>query len=235
MFFLAAISLGFLGSFHCIGMCGPIALTIPVKRDSAFSIISGTLTYNLGRVSTYAVLGVVFGLVGQGFALAGLQNVLSITLGLLLLIGVLFPKIPLIPFKIGFIYSALAEVKTALSGLFGTHSTRALFLIGLLNGLLPCGLVYLAIAGSIATANALSGAVFMAGFGLGTLPAMMAITVARDYISIKFRERIRQVVPVAVGVMAILLILRGMNLDIPYISPAVQTHAGITQHQCCHK
>lgn len=234
MFLLAAISLGFLGSFHCIGMCGPIALSIPVKRTSELSVLTGSLIYNSGRIITYTCLGLFFGLLGQGFALAGWQNILSISVGILIL-GVLFlPKLSLFSINTGIIYHLLGKLKSRLHQLFGIHTMRALFFIGLLNGLLPCGLVYLGIAGALATGDLINGALFMAAFGLGTFPAMIAITAARDYIDIRFRERVRKVVPVFVGVMAVLLILRGMNLGIPYVSPSIGKN-GNTYHKCCHK
>jgi sulfite exporter TauE/SafE len=234
MFLLAAISLGFLGSFHCIGMCGPIALTIPVKRNSRFSIISGSLVYNLGRVLTYGCMGLLFGLLGKGFVLAGWQNVLSITLGITILLMLFVPNFSAFPIKRGLFMSLLEKLKSKIRQLFGIHTYRSLLFIGLLNGLLPCGLVYLGIAGSIATGDAIKGALFMMIFGIGTIPAMLAITVVRDYISIRFRERVRKVVPVFAGLMAVLLILRGLNLGIPYVSPSIKTANGLSSHQCCH-
>ena len=235
MFLLAAISLGFLGSFHCIGMCGPIALTIPVKRTSSLNIFMGSLIYNSGRIITYAIMGLFFGFLGQGFALAGWQNIISVSLGITILVLLFLPTFSKLPFKTGSVYRLLENLKSRIRKLFGIHTLRSLWFIGLLNGLLPCGLVYLGIAGSIATGSAIKGSLFMAAFGLGTFPAMMAITAARDYISIRFRERVRKVVPVFIGIMAILLILRGLNLGIPYLSPSIESTNGITHHECCKK
>ena len=237
MFFLAALSLGFLGSFHCVGMCGPIALTIPVKRSSKLSVFAGSLIYNAGRVTTYTILGTLFGLLGQGFAMAGWQSFLSLTLGSLILIFLFVPKIKFIKQSNGILMMPLGKIKSNISQLFGQNTKEALFFIGVLNGLLPCGLVYLGIAGSIATGNAFSGALFMVGFGLGTIPAMMTLTVIRDFISIKFRENVRKAVPVFVGIMALLLILRGLNLGIPYVSPEakVSPKTGVIVQQVCHK
>ncbi len=237
MFFLAALSLGFLGSFHCVGMCGPIALTIPVKRSSKLSVFAGSLIYNAGRVTTYTILGTLFGLLGQGFAMAGWQSFLSLTLGSLILIFLFVPKIKFIKQSNGILMMPLGKIKSNISQLFGQNTKEALFFIGVLNGLLPCGLVYLGIAGSIATGNAFSGALFMVGFGLGTIPAMMTLTAIRDFISIKFRENVRKAVPVFVGIMALLLILRGLNLGIPYVSPEakVSPKTGIIVQQVCHK
>ncbi|MBX7183062.1 MAG: sulfite exporter TauE/SafE family protein [Bacteroidia bacterium] len=234
MFLLAAITLGFLGSFHCVGMCGPIALSIPVKNSSLLYRWFGAFLYNLGRVFTYSILGLLFGLIGQGFALAGLQSKLSIAVGVLILIGLLFPglesRIPK-----GKLYRGVEWVKSNLRSLFGNHSNSSLFLIGVLNGLLPCGLVYMGIAGSIAQGNAWMGSAFMAGFGFGTLPAMLLVTIVRDQISVQFREKVRRLVPIVVGITAIMLILRGMNLGIPYLSPSIQMDHGMAHHSCCHK
>lgn len=235
MFLIAAISLGFLGSFHCIGMCGPIALTIPVKRSSSLSIFTGSFLYNSGRIITYSAMGLFFGLLGQGVAFAGWQNILSVTLGVLILVLLFIPKLSLLPVNTAIVFRFLEILKSQIRKLFGIHSASSLLLIGILNGLLPCGLVYLGIAGSIATGDAFKGALFMAAFGLGTFPAMITLTIIRDRISIGFRENIRKVIPVFIGVMAVLLILRGLNLGIPYISPSIEINAGTSQHQCCHK
>jgi sulfite exporter TauE/SafE len=234
MFVLAAITLGFLGSFHCVGMCGPIALSIPIKQTSLLNRWFGAFLYNAGRIVTYAILGLLFGLIGQGFALAGLQSKLSITVGVLILTGLVFPQISS-KLPNGKLYIGVEWVKSRLRALFGSHSHSSLVLIGLLNGLLPCGLVYLGIAGAIAQGDAIYGALFMAAFGMGTFPAMMLVSIIRDQISVKFREKIRKVVPVVVGITAIMLILRGMNLGIPYLSPSIQMENGMTHHSCCHK
>jgi sulfite exporter TauE/SafE len=236
MFVFVAISLGFLGSFHCVGMCGPIALTIPVNRSSALSVFSGSIVYNFGRILTYAVLGLLFGLLGQGFAFAGWQNVLSVFLGALILVMLFLPRLSVLPVKVSAIIRVLEVLKSHIRKLFGIHTYHSLLLIGVLNGLLPCGLVYLGIAGSVATGDALRGSLFMAAFGLGTFPAMIAVTMIRDRISIRFRENIRKAVPLFVGVMAVLLILRGLNLGIPYVSPSIERSVqGNVHHQCCKK
>lgn len=235
MFLLAAISIGFLGSFHCIGMCGPIALAIPVKRNSRLNIIYGSLAYNAGRLLTYSLIGLLFGLLGQGVVLAGFQNTLSIVLGAGILLLLFVPAISKLSSKSKIFFKFLEKIKSVIRKLFGIHTLKAVFLIGLLNGLLPCGLVYLGVAGAIATGSAIKGALFMLFFGLGTTPAMFSITLLRDSISLRFRERIKKTIPVFVGIMAVLLILRGMNLGIPYISPAMKNNAGVCHHECCHQ
>ena len=236
MFLLAAISLGFLGSFHCIGMCGPIAFSIPVKRTTSTSVLAGSLIYNSGRIITYTIIGFLFGLLGQGIALAGWQNALSITLGVFILFILFLPNAIPLRYNVGLFFGLIEKIKSQLRKLFSIHTSSSLLLIGILNGLLPCGLVYLGVAGAIATGSAINGALFMAVFGIGTFPAMISLTVIRDYISLRVRERIRRTIPIFVGIMGILLILRGMNLGIPYISPTVETStSGICHHNCCAK
>jgi sulfite exporter TauE/SafE len=234
-FLLAALTLGFLGSFHCVGMCGPIALALPVDHSNPTKRILGTLSYNLGRILTYGAMGALFGLLGKGFVMAGYQQWLSIGLGVAILVGVLWPK----SFNLSTpflqpIYKVVAFIKQKLGGLFRKKSMQSLLSIGLLNGLLPCGLVYMGVAGAIATGSPLNGSLFMMTFGLGTAPAMLSVTLLSGSITLQWRNNIRKVVPVVVSTMAILLILRGLNLGIPYISPEM-SKTDCTKHSCCHK
>ena len=235
-FLLAAISLGFLGSFHCLGMCGPIALALPIGKLSNPKKIAGVFLYNFGRVLTYATFGLIFGALGKTFALFGYQQLLSISLGVIILLGLFLPSSIFSKIKINSkIYNLLNKLKTALSQLFSREGKKSLFFIGLLNGLLPCGMVYMAIAGAVASSDLFKGALFMAFFGLGTVPMMFLIPFAGNQISISFRNKIRKAVPLMVGLMAVVLILRGLNLGIPYVSPEFNktkeipichTHAG---------
>ena len=231
---LAAISLGLLGSFHCIGMCGPIALALPVHQYSKVKKYLGIFLYNLGRVLTYTVLGLIFGLLGQSFFLGGFQQALSISIGIILLLSVFFANTKLFHSKrLGFIYSFISSVKIQLGNLFNKKGLHFLFLIGILNGLLPCGLVYLGIAGAIATGHFMQGAQFMFYFGIGTIPIMYAVAFFGQFISLTYRNTIRKSMPVVVAVMAIMLIIRGLNLGIPYLSPAFEKESH--EVACCEK
>ena len=234
-FLLAALTLGFLGSFHCVGMCGPIALALPVDHSHPAKRILGTLSYNLGRILTYGAMGALFGLLGKGFVMAGYQQWLSLGLGVAILVDVLWPKsfstsTPLLQP----LYKVVAIIKQTLGGLFRKKSMESLLFIGLLNGLLPCGLVYMGVAGAIATGSPMQGALFMMAFGLGTAPAMLSATLLSGSITLQWRNNIRKAVPVVVSTMAILLILRGLSLGIPYISPEM-SKTDCTKHTCCHK
>jgi len=135
---------------------------------------------------------------------------------------------------LSFTYSYIGKVKQKLKTQFQKNSFSSLFFIGTLNALLPCGLVYLGIAGAIAAGDLLQGSIFMAVFGLGTVPAMLTVALISSSININFRKKINKAVPVFAVSMALLLILRGMNLGIPYISPEMSvTKPECTK--CCNK
>lgn len=220
-FLWIAISLGFLGSFHCVGMCGPIAMALPVHHLGWFKKILGILTYNLGRSLTYAAIGSLFGLLGQGFVMIGLQRYLSISLGIFILASVFIPQHVISKYKISNrIFQFFNQIKNNISSLFSRQKFSSLFFIGVLNGLLPCGLVYMSMAGAVASGNILNGALFMFFFGLGTLPLMLSVSWFSHLISLSFRSTVRKLVPYVMSVMAVMLILRGMNLGIPYLSPS---------------
>lgn len=227
----AGLILGMLGSLHCIGMCGPIALSLPVVDNNRSSKYIGTFLYNIGRVLTYAILGLLFGLIGQTFAMIGVQQFLSIFLGVLLLMFLFMPKRlfhnqTLFP---GF----MQGIRKRIGVLFHTKSYRSLFSIGLLNGLLPCGLVYVAITGAIATGSVFNSSIFMASFGFGTLPMMWLVAFMGTNLKLKFGLQIRKMYPWVIGVMACLLILRGLGLGIPYVSPSFHSnHPAITTVEC---
>lgn len=234
MIVLAALSLGFLGSFHCAGMCGPIALALPVHHRSAGGRVAGILIYNIGRALTYAALGAVFGLVGSGFAMAGFQQAFSITIGVLMILFALMPE--QLASKITgvkHLFRGFNKIKQKLGYLFQQRSNKALLFTGLLNGLLPCGLVYLGIAGAAATGNVWQGALFMAAFGFGTFPLMISVSAFSQFITLNVRNKIRRAMPVVIAGMGLLLILRGMNLGIPYLSPEITHTEQGTEASCC--
>lgn len=235
-FILAALSLGFLGSFHCVGMCGPIAMALPLGSSGSLYRMLGAVTYNSGRIITYGLLGLLFGLVGKGFVIGGYQQALSIVLGLAILLTLLFPSVLTSSAGLTKIISApVSKLKSLLRGLFARESFSALFLIGVLNGFLPCGLVYIGVAGAIATGDAIKGSLFMMAFGAGTIPALLAVSMAGNLITVQWRAKMRKAVPVFIGIMAVVLILRGLNLGIPYVSPEL-SKTDCTKHTCCkHK
>jgi sulfite exporter TauE/SafE len=231
----AAFLIGLVGSLHCIGMCGPIAIALPVPDSSNISFFTGRILYNLGRVVTYSFLGAILGLLGGRIALAGAQQVVSIILGVVIIIAVLLPQKYKNYFAQHPFTQKLAQpLKENIGVLFKKGTFSAMFLIGILNGFLPCGLVYVALAGAIASGDAISGAAVMILFGLGTVPAMFAASVFGKFINIGIRTKIRKAVPVLAILLGVIFILRGMNLGIKYISPKINFQTEVSSEMECH-
>jgi len=220
MFVYAAFLIGLIGSLHCIGMCGPIAIALPLGNKSWMHRVAGGITYNLGRIITYALLGAIFGLLGQGIEMAGLQRWASIVIGIAMVLSVFFPMLFKGKAKVEeFLFGYAGRLISKFRKLFTINSLPSLFLIGLLNGLLPCGLVYVAIAGALNTNEIFNGILFMVVFGLGTLPVMLAIPLLGNLIGSGIRKRYNHVLSTIVVLIGLLFILRGMSLGIPYLSP----------------
>jgi uncharacterized protein len=216
---LAGFLLGTISSFHCVGMCGPLALALPVQHLSALHKSLSLFLYHLGRITVYAILGLVFGLAGRGLYLTGFQQWFSIGLGLTMLIFLLqylgfrnFRQPPLIN-------KFNQRVQKHIVLLWKSPSRSSFVLLGMANGILPCGMVYLAVAGALNVSQVSNGVLFMAMFGLGTLPPLFALSFFGSLIKLSLRNKIRQITPLIIAIMAIILILRGLNLGIPYISP----------------
>jgi len=218
---ITALTMGLLGSFHCVGMCGPLALSLPLSNNSSWAKFSGAFLYNAGRVVTYSVFGLLFGSIGKTVALFGYQQWLSVILGLLIIVFIILPKRIKSINNNNFLMAFFEKIRAALGQLFFKKNYASLFSIGLLNGLLPCGLVYMAAAGAVATGDIVNSVLFMAFFGLGTLPVMWSVAFFGNYVSIGIRQKIRKAYPYMMMLMACLLILRGMGLGIPYVSPEV--------------
>lgn len=218
--YLVALMTGLVGSLHCIGMCGPIAVALPLGNKSWLHRTFGSLTYNVGRTLTYGILGGLFGLLGQGIEMAGLQQWATILIGVIMIVSVLFPVVFRQKIKIDQVFTGYAgRLIGQFRKLFKKASISSLFVIGLLNGLLPCGLVYVAIAGAISSGSVTSGIIYMVLFGLGTIPIMFAIPLAGNLITSGLRKRFRGAVSAFIVLLGILFILRGLSLGIPYVSP----------------
>lgn len=205
-------TLGLLGSFHCIGMCGPIALAIPGQNSSAGASFLRGILYNSGRIVTYAVIGSVFGILGMGATISGYQPILSITLGILIILFALFPHIR-IPGKLNEMYSAFTQKLAAhISDLYKNKSSFSAFFIGLLNGFLPCGFVVTALAAALITPSVFHSAVYMALFGLGTLPVMLMLNMTPQFITPKFRSKLRPFSMYFAIIIGLILIWRGYSM-----------------------
>lgn len=215
---LSALGLGLASGFHCIGMCGPIALSMGFTKQSKFHLQN--TSYNLGRIVTYTLLGATVGILGKGFEMAGFQKYLTISVGIALIAMALFSfggndfasKIP-------FLNQALMQVKRSLGKQLQKSGLSSRFFTGILNGFLPCGMVYMALTASLAAGGILQSALFMALFGLGTFPFMFAVVLAGNLMGQTFRFKLLKVIPFLMIVLGGLFVLRGMELGIPYLSP----------------
>lgn len=231
----AGLVLGLLGSFHCIGMCGPLALAVPHVSHGKYLVFLDNLLYNGGRLITYALLGAALGLAGTSVRLAGYQDILSIVIGAIIILYILLPKKILSRLaEAGPISRLSSYFKSLFQKILNIRTRKALLAIGLMNGLLPCGLVYVALAASLSTSDALNGALFMLAFGLGTLPLMSAVYVMKKFIKPTFRQKLRRLIPVGVVIVGLMLILRGMSLGIPYVSPKLPPQLNVQSESCCH-
>ena len=215
----SAFIMGLAGSLHCVGMCGPLAFSLPFSHQNNLSRFKGGLIYNTGRILSYTLLGLLFGSFGNLFIRTQWQSKLSIALGLVILLYLFTPKRWLHFNNLGIINKPFILLRQQLGKLFNGKNPGSLFSIGILNGFLPCGLVYLALSSSIISASATNGGLFMLFFGLGTFPLMFATVLLGNFLNQQVRQRIYKSVPILLSFMAILLILRGMNLGIPFISP----------------
>ncbi len=214
-----AFTLGLMSSFHCVGMCGPIALALPVHHGSRRRQVAGLLTYNLGRAGTYALLGAGIGALGGAVLWVGYLRYLSIAAGAAMLLYVFWParldhvlKTPV------FWQKAIGQLKSRMAAQLRSQKLGGWAGLGMLNGLLPCGLVYLALISSIATGSSVNGATYMLAFGLGTLPAMMAVGFFKQWFSPALRSRMRRLTPILVAVAGIWLLGRGLLIEFPSLS-----------------
>ena len=223
----------YLGSLHCAGMCGPLALSLPMGTAKGFRFFWGRLLYNTGRVITYSFLGAVFGLLGSRIIISEHQQFLSILTGASILIITVITFLGERNTFYGKLFSRYATlIKAPLAKLFRSKTNVSLLGIGILNGLLPCGFVYLAIAGSLTTGSISSGMLFMMLFGLGTFPVMLGMSLSGNFLREKIRIPYAKILPALSVFIGIILILRGLNLGIPYLSPELDTTHPNTEIIC---
>ncbi len=218
--FYTAVLLGLLGSFHCLGMCGPIAFVLPLNRRNKLIAFLQTFLYHFGRISAYALIGLLFGLLGKGLYLSGLQQKLSILIGVAMIFIALIPSAFVYKFNLTKpLYVLVNKLKLGLGIYLKKSSLKAFLTIGFLNGFLPCGLVYMALFAAISTGSSLKGALYMAMFGVGTIPMMTAALLFGNFLKVSIRNKIQKAIPIFVVLIGLLFILRGLGLGIKYVSP----------------
>ncbi len=229
VYFISALLLGIGGSVHCIGMCGPLAMTIPFSAAHRYGRSAAIVTYYLSKALAYGLMGCIAGFIGKGFVLMNWQQTLSIIAGIFIIAWVVIPHIPLPAMQFAFhkqfgrIFKALQQQPKA----------RYYVALGMLNGFLPCGMVYAALATATTTGNPLTGFFFMFLFGIGTSPALVTIALLQSNISVRFRKHFRNVSFFVTVALGLILILRGMDLGIPYLSPHMGADGNVKS--CCSK
>ena len=230
LLFSIAFITGLAGSFHCVGMCGPIALALPVGNRSSLEVALSRILYNLGRIVTYSALGASFGYFGKTIYIAGYQQQLSILVGVFILLSIFSTHLTVfMPFQ-----KFSNNIVFFLKKLFKTKSILSFLALGIVNGLLPCGLVYLSLAGAAASSSPVEGAMFMAFFGLGTAPMMFSISILPKFLSFSNRQKINKYLPVYTIFLALFFVLRGLNLGIPYMSPKFKKQTASQGIPVCH-
>ncbi len=230
---VSAILLGFLGSLHCVGMCGPIAFILPVDRQNPVKKAGQVALYHVGRLLSYATIGVVFGLLGKGLYVFGMQQKLSIAIGILMIILVLVPAKIFAKYNFSKpVYKIISKVKTKLGQELKKKTADTFLTIGILNGFLPCGLVYMALFAAIAMGDIAKGSLYMVLFGLGTIPLMTTAVYFSGFLKGSAKKRIQKLIPAFVVVIGILFILRGLGLGIPYVSPSPVLEVVSSQIDC---
>ncbi|NAY92713.1 sulfite exporter TauE/SafE family protein [Muricauda sp. JGD-17] len=232
----SALALGLLGSLHCLGMCGPIAFMLPLDRDNKGRKLVQMGIYHIGRGLAYAIMGLVFGFVGKGLYLFGFQQKLSIFIGGIMILLILMPSKYVK--RLGMakpIYRVLGQLKSRLGSELKKRTPDTFLTIGFLNGFLPCGLVYMALLGAIALGNPWEGALYMALFGIGTIPLMTSAVFFGSFLKGETRKMVQKMVPVFVIIIGALFILRGLGLGIPYVSPKAPPKVEVATHNLeCH-
>ncbi len=227
---LPALLLGFAGSLHCVGMCGPLLLALPLDAAAKWVVVRQMLVYHSGRILTYATIGLLFGLLGKGLAVAGFQQIVSIVAGVFMLfMAVMAWRFERLVTALPGFGAFSQAVKNGIGRMMRNKPNGSLFSIGLLNGLLPCGMVYAALAGAIASTDMWGGGLFMAVFGMGTLPLLLLVSVLGRSFSVSIRQKISFAQPILLGLVGLLLLQRGLNLDLSLFESAVPK-AGLDCH-----
>ncbi|NOQ74946.1 MAG: sulfite exporter TauE/SafE family protein [Crocinitomix sp.] len=181
----AAFILGLVGSWHCIGMCGPIALMVPGSKGK--NRIYSILLYHGGKILAYLLIGLLFGLLSVFVTSFKVQAIITISVGVLMALIAFLPAIlNRIERKGSQFFSPLVRIKNQMAKAMNKNRLEYTFYIGFLNGFIPCGMVYIAALGAIAQPNIIDSMLFMVFFGLGTMPFMSALIFASNFFKQKF-------------------------------------------------
>jgi sulfite exporter TauE/SafE len=210
--FVTGLLFGVVGSAHCAAMCGPLVVTIDraLAGPSRRAKVIHAAGYHLARVLTYAALGLGAGAAGQTLAAAGLGRVLAVAAGVVLLLVAFGSALPPGLRRVSARPAVLAARACGAAARAGrAHPVAGALLAGVANGLLPCGLVYAALLTATALGTTLGAVTLMAGFGVGTIPTLLALSAATATSAVGIRSRLRALQPVLLAVTAVILLARG--------------------------
>lgn len=218
--------MGLFGSVHCAVMCGPLLLAINGQMGLSWEVVFNRLLYQIGRILTYGIMGLFLGILGSMAVVQGWQRGLSIVVGIgLVIIGMFY--------VFGQNTQALTRFQTKAVQPFARYMGRWLyrpggsFVAGTLNGILPCGMVYMALASAMNADSLTNSFLFMVLFGLGTLPLLFVFSFAGSFSKPIFKRGFNRIIPFLYLILGIWFILRGANLDIPYLSPLLHVEGAI--------
>ncbi|MCA9103688.1 MAG: sulfite exporter TauE/SafE family protein [Pirellulales bacterium] len=212
---------GLAGSAHCIGMCGGFALTIGLASGGWSSNLNRQLVYSLGRVFTYTLLGAVAGFAGNRLAvgsgsLTNVQAALAIAAGVFLVVQGVWSAGYLRPKTNSHLGRALCGLSRHFAAILKGPSIINIFAAGVFTGFLPCGLVYAFLALAASSGSMAAGAITMALFGMGTVPAMTAAGTGATLLSLSMRKQVIQLAAVCIVVAGMVSVARGVGfIDIP--------------------
>jgi sulfite exporter TauE/SafE len=230
----SGFGIGLLGSLHCVGMCGPLALALPTGRMIQIDRILAIIFYNSGRAITYALMGTLIGIAGRSVAFFWAQQWVSVLSGVLILFYFISNYTS---FQIHF--KPFRQIQESIKNGIGRHihsrlNAPSYFIVGLLNGLLPCGLVYVAIAAALSAGSIAASTAFMFAFGLGTMPAMMTLMLLKGRLKPILSTSFNKVLPTFLIIVGVLLVLRGSGLEIPFVSPKSVKESNLSRISTCH-
>lgn len=220
---IGSFIIGLSSNLHCLGMCGPIASSLPLNRKNNFTILEGLFEYTFGRLFTYAILGAIIGSIGFSLSTFNFLQVLSILSGIFLIFYAWNKKFRLIQLNTPFQQKWTSILQKFLGKTIRSTSPFKLIFLGGINGLLPCGMVFIALMNASITGDIWFSAIAMFVFGIGTLPAMFGVAFFMHKINWKASRKFSKLVPYLLTLVGLMIILRGMNLGIPYISPKIKT------------
>ncbi len=233
---LTLLGIGFLigitGSMHCIGMCGPLAILIGSDRFN--STLVDSILYHTGRITSYLLIGILVGLIGISIGFLRLEQYFSVLLGIILLL------ITTMGMKIGTIQSSffvqrMNQINEFIRKMIANNlGFLPMYFKGMMNGFLPCGLVLVAISTSAGLSSLTDSLLMMLGFGIGTFPLMLFVSLSHQLINSRIRRIFSKMAPAVSIIMACLLILRGLNLGVPYLSPYINRFDLLQSVIHCH-